>query len=222
MDNTTRQWQVRKGATVYADDGDKVGKVAAVDPYYIVVEKGLFFPTDYYVPTSAIASATEDDLYLTVSKDEALNSGWNGRPGEATWRSTAKPSDYATRYAAATSERSAEDATLRVPVHEEELTATTRPVELGTVRIEKDVVAEERSLEVPVTEERVRVTRRAVDRDGVADGTAFAEGTIEVAKEAVHRTERVGGTGRREEVHVADETIGTRSVDDGTRTDPSQ
>jgi len=207
MDNTTRQWQVREGATVYAADGDKVGKVVAVDPNYIVVEKGLFFPTDYYVPTSAIASATEDDLYLTVSKDEALNSGWNGRPGEATWRSTAKPSDYAT---------------LRVPVHEEELTATTRPVELGTVRIEKDVAAEERSLEVPVTEERVRVTRRAVDRDGVADGTAFAEGTIEVAKEAVHRTERVGGTVRREEVHVADETTGTRSADDGTRTDPSQ
>ena len=42
-----QQYAFREGMTVYAADGDKVGKVVAVDPGYIVVEKGFFFPTDY-------------------------------------------------------------------------------------------------------------------------------------------------------------------------------
>ena len=45
------------GAEVFGADGDKVGTVAAVYPGYIVVEKGFFFPTDYYIPMSAVASA---------------------------------------------------------------------------------------------------------------------------------------------------------------------
>ena len=114
---------------------------------------------------------------------------------------------------------------LRVPVHEEELTATTRAQEIGEVEIEKDVVSEQRVLEVPVTEERVTVQRRAVDRPDTDAGGAFEEGVIEIpvrgeevelqkrtkvteeveiGKEAVQRTERVGGTVRREEVRVAD------------------
>ena len=72
-----QQQALREGMTVYGADGEKVGKVVAVDPAYVVVEKGFFFPTDYYVPTSAIANATADELYLTVSKDEALNQGWD-------------------------------------------------------------------------------------------------------------------------------------------------
>jgi uncharacterized protein (TIGR02271 family) len=96
------------------------------------------------------------------------------------------------------------------------------------------VVEEERTLDVPVTEERVRVTRRTVDRAGTADDGAFTEGTIdvpvrgeqvelekrvrvaeevEVGKEAVQRTERVGGTVRREEVRVDDQTV---DADTGT------
>jgi uncharacterized protein (TIGR02271 family) len=115
--------------------------------------------------------------------------------------------------------------TVNVPVREEELSATRRPVERGAVRVEKDVVAEEQALEVPVTEERVTVERHAVDRDATADDAAFDEGAIEVpvrgeevdvqkrarvteeveiGKEAVGRTERVSDTVRREEVRVDD------------------
>jgi len=114
---------------------------------------------------------------------------------------------------------------LRVPVHEEELTATKRQREIGEVEIEKDVVQEQRTLEVPVTEERVRVERRAVDRPADATDAAFQEGTIEVpirgeevelqkqtkvaeeievGKEAVQHTELVSGTVRREEVRIDD------------------
>ena len=114
----------------------------------------------------------------------------------------------------------AEGDTLDIPVFEEELTATTRQHEVGEVQISKDVVAEEQVLEVPVTEERVRVQRRAVDSGTAPDANAFQEGTfevpvrgeeVEVAKEAVQRTEQVGGTVRREEV-VVEET----SPDAGT------
>ena len=116
-----------------------------------------------------------------------------------------------------------------VPLYEEELTATTRPVEAGAVQINKDVVTEERSLDVPITEERVRVTRRAVDRDatGTLGADAFTEGTLDVpvrreavdvqkrvradeeddiTREPVQTTQTVTGAVRREVVNVEDHT----------------
>ena len=212
MDRTDQQWTFREGDEVFAGDGGKVGKVAAVRPGHIVVEKGFFFPTDYYIPTGAVATYEDGQVYLNVTKDEVLNQGWDQPPTEGTTDTTRGAAD-----------RRFDDA-LRVPVHEEELTATTREREIGRVGITKDVVAEERTLAVPVTEERVRVERRVVDRDaGVDDATAFQEGTIEVpvrgeevelqkrtrvaeeveiGKEQVQRTEQVGGTVRREEVRI--------------------
>src|SRR5215213_7416601 len=68
------------GAEVFGADGDKVGTVAAVYPGYLVVEKGFFFPTDYYIPLSAVASYDNDQVYLNVAKDAALQSGWDAQP----------------------------------------------------------------------------------------------------------------------------------------------
>src|SRR5688500_6787364 len=68
------------GAEVFGADGDKVGTVAAVYPGYIVVEKGFFFPTDYYIPMSAVASADSDQVTLNLAKDAALSSGWDAQP----------------------------------------------------------------------------------------------------------------------------------------------
>jgi len=235
---------ITTGAEVFGADGDKVGTVAAVYPGYIVVEKGFFFPTDYYIPMSAVASYDNDQIYLNLAKDAALNSGWDAQPTDL------ETASYATsmgsgvtdvdrdfvdtdRIAAA---RIESDEEIRIPVMEEELTATVRPREAGAVRIEKDVVAEERTLEVPVTEERVRVERRVVDRPATAaDANAFEETVIEVplrsetvdiqkqarvaeevtvGKEAVQRTERVTDTVRREEVFVdEDAAIDTSRID---------
>ena len=80
MSWTAESRQDLVGAEVFGADGDKVGTVAAVYPGYIVVEKGFFFPTDYYIPVSAIASYDTDRVYLTVSKDAALGRGWDVRP----------------------------------------------------------------------------------------------------------------------------------------------
>jgi len=315
MDRSASEYQITEGTDVVGSDGEKVGEVVAVHPDYVVVEKGFFFPTDYYIPTSAVASQDGGRLYLSVTKDEALNQGWDQAPaaggatetyatetttasttryaGDTTAATTAGTAGYAAdavqpldndttgrtvgggadvstaeaQYAADTAatqavvdrdettgtvetgrrsarqreDRSAQvgaEDTLRVPVHEEELTARTREVERGAVHVEKDVVAEQRQVEVPVTEERVRVERRAVDRDAAGDPTAFQEGAIEVpvrgeeveltkrarvveeveiGKEAVQRTERAAGTVRREEVRVEDATVDT----DPTATDPT-
>jgi uncharacterized protein (TIGR02271 family) len=279
MDRTVQQWQIPEGTDVVGSDGDKVGKVVAAESSYIVVEKGFFFPTDYYIPVSAINNFDGDKVYLTVSKDEALNQGWDQQlttePLDSTYdtayagsvgTSTALEGD---RLAGVTPTGLADDVdmaatdttirdsgvyndttrattdvtdgdTLRIPVHEEELTATTRPVERGQVRVDKRVVEEERAIDVPISEERVTITRRAVDREARGDDLAFQEDTIEIplrseevdvqkrdrvveeidiAKDTVQRTKRVADTVRREEVNVDEATTGATSqfVDETSR-----
>src|SRR5215212_11916548 len=232
------------GADVFGADGEKVGTVAAVYPGYIVVEKGFFFPTDYYIPMSAVASYDNDQVYLNLAKDAALNSGWDAEPTdlETVGYDTSMASgttDIASGFSTGASQVGT-DEEIRVPVMEEELTATVRPQEAGAVRIEKDVVSEQRTLDVPVTEERVRVERRVVDRPvTAADADAFEETVIEVplrtetvdvqkqarvaeevvvSKEAEQRTERVAGTVRREEVIVDEDAIADASFTDDRET----
>jgi uncharacterized protein (TIGR02271 family) len=222
------------GAEVFGADGEKVGTVAAVYPGYIVVEKGFFFPTDYYIPMSAIASSDNDQVYLNLAKDAALQSGWDAQPTDL------ETASYDTSVTTGVT-----DEEIRVPVMEEELTATVRAQEAGAVRIEKDVVTEQRTLDVPVTEERVRVERRVVDRPvGAAEADAFEETVIEVplrsetvdvqkqarvaeevvvSKEAVERTERVSDTVRKEEVFVDEDATVDASFreDRGTGATPT-
>jgi uncharacterized protein (TIGR02271 family) len=217
---------IMSGAEVFGADGEKVGTVAAVYPGYIVVEKGFFFPTDYYIPMSAIASADNNQVYLSLAKDAALQSGWD-----------AQPTDLETASFDTSLTTDMTDEEIRVPVMEEELTATVREQDAGAVRIAKDVVEEERTFDVPVTEERVRVERRVVDRPvTAADADAFEDTVIEVplrsetvdvrkqarvaeevvvSKEAVERTERVSDKVRKEEVRVdEDATVDASFVDD--------
>lgn len=252
------------GTEVVGADGQKVGKIVAVHPNYVVVEKGLFFPTDYYVPTSAIASEEGGRAVLTMDRDEALSQNWDEVPtdiamDETDGSGTGGSGDTATATGSVAATRAdlQEDKApfdhfedtgathvnakehIRVPVREEELEASTHPVQLGEVRVEKEVVTEDRVLDVPVVEERLRVERRAVDRDASGDADLFTEGAIEIPiageqvdlatrvhvveeveieKEAVRRTEEVAGTVRREEVRVEDDgAVGgsTLIADDG-------
>jgi uncharacterized protein (TIGR02271 family) len=218
MSSSSYARQISVGDDVYGSDGDKVGTVAEVQAGYIVVEKGFFFPTDHYIPLSAIASASGGQVYLNTTKDAALNSGWD-----------VVPDMQATTMASAATATATGEEEIRVPVMEEELTATVRQQEAGAVRIEKDVVTEQRTIDVPVTEERVRVERRVVDRAATAaDAGAFEETVIEVplrsetvdvqkearvtgevvvSKEAVQRTEQVSDTVRREEVIVDEDGV---------------
>jgi uncharacterized protein (TIGR02271 family) len=220
--------QVNVGDEVYGSDGDKVGTVAEVQSSYIVVEKGFFFPTDYYIPTSAIGSAGGGQVNLNVARDAALDSGWETVPDTGAVLTDVDVTASGSGVGSGRSETGAYEVAvedeLRIPIVEEELTATVRPTEAGAVRIEKRIVEEDRVLEVPVTDEQIRVERRIVNRPvGANETQAFEEIVIDVplsseqvelqkqarvaeeiivSKEAVQRTERVSDTVRREEVYV--------------------
>jgi uncharacterized protein (TIGR02271 family) len=221
------QTQDLTGLTVVGSDGDKVGKAIGYDGQYMVVEKGFFFPSDHYIPTSAISSVGDDEVYLSVTKDEVLNQGWDRQP-EGWVAADVNRADTVSTDAEA----------LRVPVYEEDLTAVTRDVERGAVRVEKELVTEDRTITVPVTEERVRVTRVDANDPGAVGADAFEEGVIEVPvrgqevdvqktarkagevvveKEAETRTMSVGGKVRREVVRVDDQTIDSGYTDDTRR-----
>ena len=236
MSTSVTSSDIMTGADVFGSDGEKVGTVAAVYPGYLVVEKGFFFPTDYYVPMSAVSSADANQVYLNVAKDVALQQGWDAQPVDletASYDTTTvtDTTDVGTGYAASDvgagygmgTPQVASDEEIRIPVMEEELTATVREQEAGAVRVAKDVITEERTLDVPLTEERVRVERRVVDRPVAAGEAAFEETVIDVplttetvevqkqarvaeevvlSKEAVQRTEQVRDTVRKEEVFI--------------------
>ncbi|MGI8485416.1 MAG: DUF2382 domain-containing protein [Thermomicrobiales bacterium] len=273
-----------EGMDVVGSDGDKVGDITEISSDHFVVKKGFFFPHDYYIPTSAIASVDGNKVYLNMTKDEAMNQdpSWAQRPATTASTTSTGTTAYVddtaetassdtSGYAGNTAVGPAGDTTvgtqnrdgdlnsdpapfeheqdsprthlnenddILVPLAEEELTATTRSVDRGSVNVEKNVVAEERTLDVPVMEEEVHVRRRTVDRPVAANEDAFPEDTIEVPvhgeevavqkrarvveeleidKQAVQGTKRVTDTVRREEVVVDDlqtDTVNTASGHD--------
>jgi len=221
------QQNIQPGATVYGADGEKVGTVATYSGQYIVVEKGFFFPKDYYIPLNAVAETSGDAVYLTVSKDDALNQGWDQQPVD-TYTGDMQQGTMDTQYAGSVDRDYVEQDALRVPVHEEHLAASKRQTQAGEVTINKQVVEQQETIEVPVTEERVRVEWRAPSGDVSADSNVFEEGVIEVpvsreevdvtkrtvqtgelevTKERDQRTEKVTDSVRREVVDVDDTTV---------------
>lgn len=227
---------IAEGTEVFGSDGEKVGKVDRVESTYIVVSKGWFFPSDHFIPVEAIATAADDGVRLTVSKDEAMSQGWENEPGVGGSTTTGGVGTTPMGGTAGTSSTGLshdgqpfdhdQDSTrthvndqdnLRVDRSEEELTATTRGVERGGVTVNKSVVEEERELDVPVTEERVNVSRRTVDRDVNAGDDAFVEGTINVPvygeEVDVEKRARVV-----EEIDINKETVqGSERVSDTVR-----
>jgi hypothetical protein len=73
------------GADVFDSDNERLGAVVAAAESYIVVEHGLFFPTDYYIPRAVIASLENGIVLLSVTRSDALAQGWEVKPaGEPT------------------------------------------------------------------------------------------------------------------------------------------
>jgi len=59
--------------TVYTQDGEKLGKVVAVDDAGLFVEKGFFFPREYGFRLDDVAEVRDDGVYLRLDK-EAISS----------------------------------------------------------------------------------------------------------------------------------------------------
>ncbi len=140
--------------------------------------------------------------------------------------------------------RVATDEEIRIPVMEEELTATVRPQEAGAVRIEKDVVSRAAHPRRP-GDRGARPRRAARGRppghgrgcgclrgDGHRGAAAHRDGRLQkqarvaeevvVSKEAVQRTEQVTGTVRREEVFVDEDATSMRARSTAPRSGSSR
>ena len=189
--------QIQNGWDVYGSDGEKVGDVDEVGPNYVLVQKGMFFTKDLYVPTSAITDIEDDRVTLNVTKDQVESMGWDEPPmadvdsasassvrsgtGTDQTMSTGAAQEYiTTEHAEPARTMETDDDDVRVQRHEEELQATKSTRDSGEVRVSKDVVEEEQTLEVPVTREQVTV--RSVDASDSTSETseAFQGGTISV------------------------------------------
>ena len=210
--------QIDAGWDAYGSDGQKSGSIYERQDDFLVVQKGVFFPKDLYVPTDAIerADAGEQRVYLNVVKDEVESMGWD----EPT--STGGSSHDESRSDASSYDESA--GSVRVPVHEETLGARKTTRNAGEVQVGKRVTEREESIDVPVTREEVSVRRVKTDRAATGDERPFAEGgtirvpiteesvevtktprvveELEVTKRPVTETRRVSDTVRREEVDV--------------------
>lgn len=219
------------GADVVGADGGKVGKVIASYAGYVVVEKGFFFPTDYYVPVSAVVSSGPDEVMLNLTKDEALHQGWDAVPASLGGDEAGMVVTDTDDLAMSSPDRTGVDrhghaqpfdhdidgdvthddsgGTISVELHEETATASTRERDMGQVRIEKQIVTEDQTIEVPVIEERVRVERRPVDH--VAEsGVTLEERTFSIPI-------RGDVVDVEKEIHVAEEvTIQKEAVERST------
>jgi uncharacterized protein (TIGR02271 family) len=168
MNQSGRNMPVMPGTDVYDANGDKIGKVQEYNPQAnsIVVQKGIIFTKDLYIPLSAIDSRDDNGLYLNLTKDQLKDDRFASPPAYS-------PGTAATTATTATAATGARDADIlnrderdvNVPVREEELTVDKERRKVGEARIHKDTVEEQQSVNVPVTQERVTVDRVPVDKD---------------------------------------------------------
>lgn len=217
--------EIETGTSVYGSDGEKIGEVAAITEQYFVIEKGFFFPTDVYVPMSAVRTVDEDGIQLSMTKEEAESSDWSGPPAEGDVDYSATDTGFA--------ERDTDLGGERLERREERLSVDKQTEQAGSVQVGKRVVEERQAVDVPVTREEVTIERHAVDRP--AGSEAFTEDSIEVpvyeerveaskearvveeleiGKTAVSDTAHVEDTVRREEFEI-DETGTSRNRDGG-------
>jgi uncharacterized protein (TIGR02271 family) len=222
------------GADVYGSDNEKIGTVADVGQNYFLVQKGWLFIKDLYLPTSTITQADGNNIYLSLTKQEAEQMGRDDLPtaGDSwygTQRTGAAMADtgYANdRMTDREVGRTVNDReNISVPIVEEQLKAGVRETEAGRARITKDVHEEQQTIDVPVEHEEVYVTERAVNRPAteadlhmrerdieiplreqevVTQKQAMVTGEVNVRKEVKRDTERVTDTVRQENVHVED------------------
>jgi len=236
-------WEIDLGYDVFAADGEKIGDVEDVQPHYLTVSKGFFFPSERHVPVASIADVRGEQVYLTVNKNQLDSQDWETAPAETTYTDTTTSMDRDTLVGERTTTTGTDD--VRIPLMEEQLEVGKHEVRRGLVRVHKRVDAEQQSVNVPLREETVHVERHAVSGEyaGNVPSNAFQDTDIEIElrgeeadvqkravvreeveidKDVIERNQQVTETVRREDVHVhdADTTVGmadTTGTTDTTR-----
>ena len=73
---------VTPGTDVYDANGDKVGTVQEFNPQAncIVVQKGMIFTKDLYIPINAIDGRDDKGVYLSLTKDDLKDDRFSSPP----------------------------------------------------------------------------------------------------------------------------------------------
>lgn len=74
------QHDIQTSMRVYTSDHQELGHIAHVFEDSFLVHKGFFFPTDRYIPYSAIAEVKDNAVFLTMDLEEAKGKEWEKRP----------------------------------------------------------------------------------------------------------------------------------------------
>src|SRR4051812_31889171 len=80
MRETVSQTAIQPGWDVYTRDEEHVGSIAEVGNNYLLVEKGLLFPKDIYVPLSAVTRASDERVILNITKPQVDSQAWDQPP----------------------------------------------------------------------------------------------------------------------------------------------
>jgi len=228
------QDEIGRGWTVYDTNDEKIGDVADVGSGYLLVQKGLIFIKDVYIPMSSVSrtDASNGAVYVNAQKNSIDSMGWDAPPTDSGSYADTARSDTDITETVDSGDRQ------RLALHEEELQAETRRERAGEVQVNKRVVEDSQELEVPVTHDEVQVRRVRVDREATATGDAFTQDAdtvrvpvtaesvevtktprvveeIEISKRPVTERQTVSDTVRREEADVTKE--GDVVVEDGSR-----
>jgi uncharacterized protein (TIGR02271 family) len=224
--------EIEVGWTVYTADNQRLGSVREVNlpEGYLMVQKGRVFTQDLYLPLEAIAHARNGAVHLLYDQAQIDARDWDSAPTMPLGVSEAGERDEPTVVVPAGEERTVEEqgSALSLPVHEEELVAGTRTIEVGTIGVHRDTVEEPDRANVAVRHDEVRVERVPMDAAYEGDD-AFRETVIEIPlmsqrlivgkaarvveevrvyKRAVVDEEQVSDTVRKERVHVEEHPAG--------------
>ena len=187
----TRQ-DVKEGLVVRTADGEKLGRIVRCEADSFVIEKGIFFPTDFVARYDDVADVRDGEVQLGRRAADLSDSGSRSSRG-----ATASIPHGATEQ-------------VSVPVAEEELSAEKKTKEAGRVHLRKEVHTEQRQISVPVTREEVHVERVPAGNREAGPGDAtfqqsdvtipVREEEVEIRKRPVVREEvRVSKTSREEQ-----------------------
>jgi uncharacterized protein (TIGR02271 family) len=147
---------IKEGMVVRSLDGEKLGKVVSCESSTFIIEKGLFFPTEYTASYGDVHHTADGEIYLSKNRDafaDRERTNWTGDVRSDLGKEESKS----------------------MTLGEERLEAEKREREAGEVRVGKEVVQETKSIEVPVTRERATVERVPVDRPAAPGELSFKE-----------------------------------------------
>ncbi len=188
--NMTSQQQFAEGSTVYDASGDKVGTLSDFDAQgsYLVVEKGLLFPHELYIPASSVVSSDANGIQLNLSKADLKDELYKRQPAMTAGGGLAQSSELDEDIGNVTNRRTGviEEAVPAAPLTEERLT-NQRPRRANT----SVDVQNQNDITVPVREEELIARKQQVE-----------EGRVHIHKDVVAEQETINVPVTHEEVRV--------------------